>query len=584
MTLILDAPNQVDARYFVRKTTVDVPYSAWKASNNRNPEKDDKKIALKEGSPDKSVAPHPPASMNATGVSLRPKQVQLVNEVRRAFATGAKRPCVMAATGFGKSVVAGYIIRSALDKGAKRVVLIVDSLTLINQLLATFRGMFNLECGVIQGFNEQFDLTKPVQIATPQTLARRFEDERVGRTYQDYKPDLVIVDECHIQYKGTRDAIESWGCKVVGFTATPYARGMGELYDRLVKAVPMSKLIEDGDLAPYRAFSHATPDFSGYKVGANGDIQGAENAYGDELIGDVCQTWLTHASDRLTIGFAPTIGKCEAFAALFRSKGIKSIAIHSKLSDKDAEQLIERFKSGDIQVLWSVAKLVKGFDVPEASCLIDCQPTYSLMRHVQKGGRVLRPHPLKQYAIILDHAGNMQRNGYFEDASIDDLSTAKKGEANPDRADKENELAPCGKCEALIRLTEYICPFCGHEKEKKSHRPESDEISWAEGELVEMKRISQQLKSIKTMEDKARLLAAIKYDAANLAAKKEARGEFWEKRDQYVARQYKNITGVWPDHSLKNVLPQHNPSISRYLLSKRIAYLKATTKTEQPHV
>ncbi len=405
----LNNHNPIDPSYAARKTIYDGSYQPkWKSSVNHDPERDDKKIATKEGGlPDRSSAPHKSTSMTAIGASLRPKQVQLVNEVRRAFATGAKRPCVMAATGFGKSVVAGYIIRSALDKGAKRVVLIVDSLTLINQLLATFRGMFNLECGVIQGFNEQFDLTKPVQIATPQTLARRFEDERVGRMYQDYKPELVIVDECHIQYQGTRDAIEHWGCKVVGFTATPYARGMGELYDRLVKAVPMSKLIEDGDLAPYRAFSHATPDFSGYKVGANGDIQGAENAYDDGLIGDVCLTWMTHASDRLTIGFAPTIAKCEAFAALFRSAGIRSIAIHSQLSDRDAEALIERFKSGDIQVLWSVAKLVKGFDVPEASCLIDCQPTHSLMRHVQKGGRVLRPHPLKNYAITLAHAGNM---------------------------------------------------------------------------------------------------------------------------------------------------------------------------------
>lgn len=565
----MDLCNHNTAAYQPRLTIYDKDYKPCSSEV--------KKAAIKESvvSQSSEALCQGHATLIAKNATLRPKQVELVNAVRQAFKSGAQRPCVMAATGFGKSVVAGYIIRSALDKGAKRVVLIVDSLTLINQLLDTFRGMFNLECGVIQGFNEQFDLTRPVQIATPQTLNRRFKDERLGGVYRDYKPDLVIVDECHIQYQGTRDAIEYWGCKVVGFTATPYAKGMGKTYDALVKASPMDKLIAEGDLANYRAYSHASPDFSGYKVSANGDIQGAENAYDDGLIGDVYETWATHASDRLTIGFAPTIGKCEAFAELFRAKGVRSLAIHSKLSDAEAERLIQQFKEREIQVLWSVAKLVKGFDVPEASCLIDCQPTFSLMRHIQKGGRVLRPHPLKQYAIILDHAGNMRRNGLFEDASIEELSTGKKGEKNADRQEPKNEPIECPSCKVEIRKTDYICPHCGHERQKVSQRPDADEIGWAEGELVEFKSIGQCLKSIKTMDGKAKLLAAIKYEAYKIAQKKAIKGEVWAKRDGWVANQYRNIIGVWPDHSLKNVLPMHDSVISRYLTSKRIEFLKS---------
>lgn len=565
----MDLCNHNTTAYQPRLTIYDQDYKPWL------PEV--KKAAIKESEVSQgSVVLHQGhETLIAKNATLRPKQVELVNAVRQAFKSGAQRPCVMAATGFGKSVVAGYIIRSALDKGAKRVVLIVDSLTLINQLLNTFRGMFGLDCGVIQGFNDQFDLMKPVQIATPQTLARRFEDKRIGGVYRDYKPDLVIVDECHIQYQGTQDALLHWACRCVGFTATPYAKGMGKTYDALVKAAPMDKLMSEGDLACYRAYSHASPDFSSYKVSANGDIQGAENAYDDGLIGDVYETWVTHASDRLTIGFAPTIGKCEAFAALFRSKGIRSLAIHSKLSDEDAERLIQQFKDREIQVLWSVAKLVKGFDVPEASCLIDCQPTFSLMRHVQKGGRVLRPHPLKQYAIILDHAGNMRRNGLFEDASIDELSTGKKGEKNADRQESKNTPIQCSNCQVEIRKTDYICPHCGHERQKVSQRPEADEIGWAEGELVEFKSIGQRLKSIRSMDDKAKLLAAIKYEAYKIAQKKAIKGEVWAKRDGWVANQYRNIIGVWPDSSLKNVLPMHDSAISSYLTSKRIAFVKS---------
>ena len=93
-------------------------------------------------------------------VQLYPKQEKLIAAIRAAYKKGAKMPCVQASTGFGKSVVAGYIIKNALDKGSKRVVMIVDSLTLIDQLILTLEDKFGLDVGVIQGFNARYDLSK----------------------------------------------------------------------------------------------------------------------------------------------------------------------------------------------------------------------------------------------------------------------------------------------------------------------------------------------------------------------------------------------------------------------------------------
>lgn len=483
---------------------------------------------------------------------LYPKQVELVNAIRRSFAQGKRTPCVQASTGYGKSVVAGYIIRNALDKGSRRVVLIVDSLTLVNQLISTFESMFGLDVGVIQGWNCRFDLSKRVQIATPQTLTRRFADGQFGSTYQSYGVDLLIIDECHLQYKGIREAIQYWGCRAVGFTATPYARGMGKIYDDLVKADPLEKLMQDGDLAKYRAFSHSAPDFSDCTVSSNGDIQ-ADAKYDDGLIGDVFETWNQSWSDRLTIGFATTIAKCEAFAQLFRSKGVYSVAVHSALNSADSESVIQSFRSGEIRVLWSVAKLVKGFDVPEASCLIDCQPTHSLMRHVQKGGRVLRKHPGKVFAVILDHAGNMHRNGLFEDASIDVLSTGKKGETNPDRVSAEPKLMCCPSCKAQVRPAK-TCPHCGHENGDKSIHKDPDRIGWKEGELVEFgkKRVAAEAKPATSnrtcsWDEKESFMGGLKHLAAVYGYK-----------DGWAARMYKDRFGVWPNDSrVKNARQRH---------------------------
>lgn len=490
-------------------------------------------------------------------VRLYPKQEALIAKIRAAYAGGAKMPCVQASTGFGKSVVAGYIIRNAIDKGAKRVVMIVDSLTLIDQLIDTLEGKFDLDVGVIQGFNPRFDMSKRVQIATPQTLSRRFndKDELKRRYYVNYDVSLIIADECHLKYRGIDEAISYWKCKGMGLTATPFAKGMANTYDALVKAESLEQLIEDGDLAAYKAYSHSTPDFKGCKVSPNGDIQ-ADAKYDHDLIGDVFDTWKSKCSERLTIGFATTIGKCEAFAKLFRDNGISSIATHSKLTDDDATDIINRFKSGEIRVLWSVAKLIKGFDAPEASCLIDCQPTKSLMRHVQKGGRVLRKHPDKKFAIILDHAGNMQRNGFYEDAQIDELSDGSEKESKDQKDQKTPDPVKCYKCGYSMKPAILICPECGTERKKTSKRDDPDEIETAEGELVEMKKSTSKRNKDTSWEDKAAFSAGL-----HGYARDKGYSVGW------VAHKYKERFGVWPnDKRVKHVNPEApNAEVQKFI-------------------
>ncbi len=515
-----------------------------------------------------------PPSLNPCTVELYPKQKRLVTDIRMAFAKGAKRPCVQAATGFGKAIVLGYICRNAIEKMQKsgrneRVVISVDSLTLVDQLINTLEGMFGLTVGVIQGWNERFNLDAQVQIATPQTLTRRFASEHYGRLYQQYPVAMLLVDESHVQHRGIKEAAEYWDCKVIGFTATPYAKGMGLFYDALVKADTLDTLMEDGDLASYRAFSHATPDFADCKTSINGDIQ-ADDKYDDGLIGDVVKTWKSKWSDRLTIGFATKIAKAEAFAKLFRENGVSSIAVHSKLSKEDAEQIIADFKSGKIRVLWSVASLIKGFDVPECSCMIDCQPTRSLMRHVQKGGRVLRKHPGKEYAVILDHAGNIQRNGLFEDASIDKLSMGKKNEKNPDRVEKEPQLIECPNCKVQMKPTK-VCKNCGHEMQEYSKRDNPDEIGWQDGELVEFtNKAAGKRNRQASWEEKQQFIGGLRWVAANKHYK-----------DGWVNHKYKEQFGVWPNDPRVKNQPAVPPSakVNDFLVNSRKAYFaKANAK------
>lgn len=477
---------------------------------------------------------------------LYPHQQELVGKLRQSFATGHKRPLVYAATSFGKSVIIGHIITEALRKGMKqKIVVFADKIVLVEQLIETIEGMFGIEIGVIQGIHPKYDLEAQVLICSPQTIGRRMASESLGRTYRNLNVGLVLSDESHVIYKSVVESLYNWDCKAIGFSASPFSKGLGKIYDDLVKAEPLSVLMERGDIAKYKAFTGNAPDFEGLKVGANGDIQKSESRYTDELIGDVFKHWHKHARDRISIGFAPTIAKAEAFAQLFSNNGIKSYVVHSKLNKEDNENLIKRFKSGEIQILWSVVKLTTGFDYTAVSCMIDCQPSFSKIRFLQKIGRVLRKHPGKKHAVILDHASNFARMGFVEDITIEELDKGEKKEINPDRPDgKEQKPIKCSECGYSMKEYKPMCPECGHIIEKKSHNvmPDND-ISTLDGELVELKR-KKKLNKITSKEDKIEFLGGLM-----TYAKMKGYKPGW------AAVQYKECLSVWPNAIKKQAKP-----------------------------
>ena len=106
-------------------------------------------------------------------MQLRPHQDLAVEMLRDSLRTGHKRPMLAAPCSFGKTITAAYLLRSALQKG-KRAVFICDRIKLIEQSLIAF-DVHGLDFGVIQGDHWKTDYSKPLQIASAQTLARRIE-------------------------------------------------------------------------------------------------------------------------------------------------------------------------------------------------------------------------------------------------------------------------------------------------------------------------------------------------------------------------------------------------------------------------
>src|ERR1700731_3341877 len=117
---------------------------------------------------------------------LWPHQSQAIEMLRQSLGSGKRRPVLQAPTGFGKTRLAAAVVEGALAK-QKRVIFTVPGLSLVDQTLKAFWDGGIRGAGVIRGRKMMTDWSRPVQVASVQTLQRRPIPEA----------DLVLIDECH---------------------------------------------------------------------------------------------------------------------------------------------------------------------------------------------------------------------------------------------------------------------------------------------------------------------------------------------------------------------------------------------------
>jgi len=112
---------------------------------------------------------------------------------------------------------------------------------------------------MIQANHPKTDATRPVQVASIQTLQRR----AIPRF------DIVVIDEAHRWFEmlGVWMRAPDWASvPFVGLSATPWTKGLGKFYDDLVQVTTTAELIEAGYLSPFRVYAPSHPDLSGVRT------------------------------------------------------------------------------------------------------------------------------------------------------------------------------------------------------------------------------------------------------------------------------------------------------------------------------
>ena len=122
---------------------------------------------------------------------------------------------------------------------------------------------------------------------------------------------------------------------------------------------------------------------------------------GSSDVDDVCHRLIANQSGPGVVS-ALNIDDAESYAGYLNRYGIKSAAIHSKMRRSDRDRLLNSLKNGSLKCLVHVSLLAEGVDMPWLSWLCLRRPVGSRVRFVQEVGRVLRAHPEKEIAYILD--------------------------------------------------------------------------------------------------------------------------------------------------------------------------------------
>jgi DNA repair protein RadD len=494
---------------------------------------------------------------------LRDYQIADLARVLAAIEAGQRSILLVVPTGGGKTVIAAELILTYVRDG-KSVLIIVHREELLGQMAGKLDAL-GIDYGIIKAGHPSRPEAS-VQIASIQTLhARAVRSSRIEMP----PADLVVFDEAHHCTANTwLDVVEHYtkaGAVVFGMTATPCrgdGRGLGNVFSLLIEGPTVARLTADGWLVPATVYAPYKPDLTGVRLvaGEYNEGQLADVMNQQKLVGDVVLHYFKINTDRRpTVVFAVNVAHAASLCNAFRDSGVLAEVVTGATPLDERRTILAKLERGEIDVVVNCAVLTEGWDSPAVSCLILARPTKSLGLFRQMVGRVLRPHPGKTDALVIDHAGAVFEHGRVEDHIEWTLHKDQRAR-NKSQASRQphsaRELLTCPECTA-IRTAGDPCPNCGWRP-----KPKAKEVEVIEGDLQKLERGKPQQKHEHT------------------AAEREAwhRQLTWIGRERnyksgWPAVQYREKFGVWP--VARHVSPMMpTDEVRRWVKSRMIAYAK----------
>jgi DNA repair protein RadD len=434
----------------------------------------------------------------------RESQIQLIDGIADSIRKGNKRIIACAPTGFGKSVTMAAIVKRAMAKN-KRIVIVLPRRSLVFQLSKSFEK-YRISHGVMMAGEPRLRHAD-CQIASIDTYLSWLGNGRINAI----DADILMIDEMHTQFSPKKLELFAKYPLVIGFSATPVAPGkqsLGVFYDDIVESIPMRELIAQGLLSPLRYFSPTDFHPDNLKLDADGDYNEKalikyvdDRLKGDDgklsLVGDIYKNWQKLASDRKTVVFCSTQDHARFVTNEFIRKGIKAEYVDCNTPDDERKRIFDGMEHGNIQVICNVGIISMGIDIPNISCVVLARPTKLLSNYLQCVGRGTRIYEGKQDCIVIDHCGIVCTLGFAEDEQYWSLDGKETQEARKERVKGEKKEPKEIKCKnpecGHVFKSRRVCPACGFEMIKPGkpvpvHESEMKEVTKIEKVTPELKQ------------------------------------------------------------------------------------------------
>lgn len=393
-------------------------------------------------------------------MQLRPRQEEFTQRAVSALERFGNTLGV-APTGAGKTVMLSAIAQAV--GGAQIILQHRDEL--IAQNRATYQILNPDSRTSIYNASEKVFTTHGATFAMVQTLYRHLDAMPPS--------DLIVIDEAHHAAARTYRQVIARAkelnphVKILGVTATPN-RGdklaMRGVFDNCADQIELGELIRSGHLVPPRLFGIKLSVEDGiHDVIKKAEATRTKRIDQNEIeaimdsgvvFEEIINAYLEHAADRQTVCFCPTINYMLLIAEAFQEAGVKVGTIDGEMSKADRADVLRRFDSGEIQIIFNCMVLTEGWDCQPVSCVMILRPCMFKSTMLQMIGRGLRkvdpsryPGIVKSDCIVLDFGATLHihEGVLFEEPDLD-------GEAG---------VRSCPECEAVVPAPIPECPICG---------------------------------------------------------------------------------------------------------------------------
>jgi len=406
---------------------------------------------------------------------LRPYQDEALTKIKKRLKEVSHPLLATVSVGGGKSILISKVLSWAASYGYRCLCLTLNS-TLIKQNADTHKrenGDYGINCASMKSKASE-DL---IIFGSPNSICQQIRNKQEVCT----KPfQLIIVDECHqishnpnsmyqriFSHYGAMAQKEQYNFRILGFSGTPFRDknqsicGPEAFFKEEVCNITTQQLIAEGYLVkPYFGLTQSESfNFKDVKIGNTGKFNQKQlqeiTDKSVRLTGKIMHELQQIECMGMFI-FCSTISHC--FEALRSLPQNKSAVIIGNTPHKERQKILAKAQRGEIKFLVSVSILMVGVDIPLYNYCAWLRPTESLILFIQGIGRVLRLHPDKDHATVLDFSGNIER---FQDIDNPIINEAIK----PKPQQEDQYIIPCYDCGQLNKILSRRC--CGSINNKR---------------------------------------------------------------------------------------------------------------------